>query len=152
MCSCCARDSKLAWKELSELACPPASKAGWAGAQVAGGDLEIQDEVMRVKAVLGEEDSQAIWTIIHCSLSQKCTATSLFPTPVTSGGAAMELDTILWELYPRERKGLDVECVLDVLGIQSLQGSCFLVHTFLLHILIIILILSIVRSIKYLFH
>ena len=32
---------------------------------------EIKKEVVRVKAMLVEEDSQAIWTILHCSLSQK---------------------------------------------------------------------------------
>ena len=34
----CVRDPQLAGKEFPALACPPASQAGWAGAQVAGGD------------------------------------------------------------------------------------------------------------------
>ena len=51
----------------------------------------------------------------------------------------MELDTILWDLLehntrlhiPKGEEGLGVECVLDVPGIQSLQGRSFqslLVH------------------------
>ena len=77
-------------------------------------------------------------TILHCSLAQKLDCTSLsYPSDIR--GAAMELDTILWDLLehntrlhiPKGEEGLGVECVLDVPGIQSLQGRSFqslLVH------------------------
>ena len=94
---------------------------------------EVKGEVVRVKDVLGEEDSQATWSILKCSLAQKLDwhLSLCYPSDIME--AALELDTILWDLLehatklhiPKLDEGLDVECVPQVPGITSLQGRSF---------------------------
>ena len=89
--------------------------------------------------VLGEEDSQATWSILKCSLAQKLDwhLSLCYPSDIME--AALELDTILWDLLehatklhiPKLDEGLDVECVPQVPGITSLQGRSF--QRFLVH-------------------
>ena len=48
--------------------------------------------------LLGPEDGQAIWSILHCSLSQKFDYHLSLCYPSDIKNAAMKLDTILWDL------------------------------------------------------
>ena len=81
---------------------------------------EVRAEVDRVKQVLGEEDSQAIWCILKCSLAQKLDWHLSLSYPSDIQVAANELDSILWDLLqhcsrlhiPQGDEGLGVECVL----------------------------------------
>ena len=94
---------------------------------------DVKSEVDRVKEVLGEEDSQVIWSIIKCSLAQKLDWHLSLCYPSDISEAAFELDRILWNLLehatklhiPKGGEGLGVECVLQVPGIAFLQGRSF---------------------------
>ena len=59
---------------------------------------EVRVEVDRVKQVLGEEDSQAIWCILKCSLAQKLDWHLSLSYPSDIHVSAMEMDSILWDL------------------------------------------------------
>ena len=100
---------------------------------------EVREEVDKVKKVLGENDSQAMWIILKCSLAQKFDwhLSLCYPTDIRE--AAMEMDSVLWDMLqhctrlhiPRAEEGLGVECVLGLPGVASLQGRSFqrwLVH------------------------
>ena len=86
-----------------------------------------------MKKGLGEEDGQAIWVILKCSLAQKLDwhLSLSYPTDIIE--AAIEMDSILWDLLqhatklhiPRVEEGLGVECVLQVPGVVSLEGRSF---------------------------
>ena len=77
---------------------------------------ELQEEVDRVREVLGEEDAQAVWCILKCSLAQKIDwhLSLCYPTDIRD--AAQRMDLILWDLLqyatrlhiPREDEGLGV--------------------------------------------
>ena len=94
---------------------------------------EVREEVYRVKEVLGEEDGQAIWSILKCSFSQKLDwhLTLCYPSDISA--AAAELDSVLWNLLehatklhiPKGEEGLGVECCLQAPGIAYLQGRSF---------------------------
>jgi hypothetical protein len=53
---------------------------------------DVKIEVDRVKDVLGEEDSQAIWSILKCSLAQKLDWHLSLCYPSDFSEAANELD------------------------------------------------------------
>ena len=59
---------------------------------------EVKEEVDKVRAVLCEGDSQDIWCILKCSLAQKLDWHLSLCYPTNIKDAAMDLDTILWEL------------------------------------------------------
>ena len=94
---------------------------------------EVRGEVDRVKQVLGEDDSQAIWSILKCSLAQKLDWHLSLSYPTDIREAAIELDSILWDLLqhctrlyiPKTEEGLGVECVVNLPGVNSLQGRSF---------------------------
>ena len=86
-----------------------------------------------------KEDSQAIWSILKCSLAQKLDWHLSLSYPSDIHVPAMEMDTILWDLLqhctrlhiPKGDEGLGVECVPHLPGMTSLQGRSFqqwLVH------------------------
>jgi hypothetical protein len=56
---------------------------------------KVKVEVDRVKHVLGEEDSQAMWCILKCSLAQKLDWHLSLSYPTDIHVPAMEMDTIL---------------------------------------------------------
>ena len=76
---------------------------------------EVRAEVDRVKQVLGEEDSQAIWCILKCSLAQKLDWHLSLSYPSDIHFAAREMDNILWDLLqhstrlniPKKDEGLE---------------------------------------------
>ena len=83
---------------------------------------EVKNEVGLVKDLLGPEDGQAVWTILHCSLAQKLDYHLSLCYPSDIAEAAKELDSVLWDLLeyatglhiPRCDEGLGVECMLDL--------------------------------------
>ena len=100
---------------------------------------EVGEEVDRVKQVLGEDDSQAIWCILKCSLAQKLDWHLSLSYPSDIRDAALFMDSILWDLLqhctrlhiPKRDEGLGVECVPQLPGFQTLEGRSFqqwLVH------------------------
>ena len=56
---------------------------------------EVKNEVDLVKDLLGPEDGQAVWTILHCSLAQKLDYHLSLCYPSDIAGAAKELDSVL---------------------------------------------------------
>ena len=100
---------------------------------------EVGEEVDRVKQVLGEDDSQAIWCILKSSLAQKLDWHLSLSYPSDIRAAALHMDSILWDLLqhctrlhiPKRDEGLGVECVPHLPGLTGLQGRSFqqwLVH------------------------
>ena len=89
---------------------------------------EIALEVETVQEVL-EGDSQAMWTVLHCSLAQKFDwhLSLCYPSDILA--TASRLDTILWSMLeraarlhiPKGEEGGRVECVLEVAGVESLR-------------------------------
>ena len=82
---------------------------------------EITEEVNKVREVLGpNKDSQAIWTILHCSLAQKFDWQLSLNYPSDTAEAAARLDKVLWQLMetaagfhiPERDEGKGFECVL----------------------------------------
>ena len=59
---------------------------------------EVKEEVDRVKEVLSQDDGQALWTILHCSLAQKLDyhLTLCYPSDIKA--VAEDLDSVLWEM------------------------------------------------------
>ena len=94
---------------------------------------ELQGEVNRVKEVLGEEDGQAIWCILKCSLAQKLDWHLSLCYPSDIRGAAQEIDLLLWNLLeyatklhiPGRDESLGTECVLQVPEVSFLHGRSF---------------------------
>ena len=95
---------------------------------------EVETEVEKVKEVLSDKDSQAVWSILKCSLSQKLDwhLSLCYPSDILE--AANRLDNILWSLLeyatnlhiPKSEEGLGVECVLEIPELPPrLQGQSF---------------------------
>ena len=84
-----------------------------------------------MKEVMCEEDGQALWTILHCSLAQKLDYHLTLSYPSDIVAAAKELDSVLWEMLqlatnlhiPRVDEGLRVDCMLGLP--LSLEGRSF---------------------------
>ena len=71
---------------------------------------EVKGEVNRVKEVLGEEDGQAMWSILKCSLAQKLCPSALPLTSLLQLLSWTVLSGTCWSMppsstHPRVRRG-----------------------------------------------
>ena len=86
-----------------------------------------------MKEVLGEEDGQAIWCILKCSLAQKLDWHLSLCYPSDIRDAAQEIDLLLWNLLeyatklhiPGRDESLGTECILQVPDVSFLHGRSF---------------------------
>ena len=97
---------------------------------------DIEHEAEKVKAILKVKDIQAVWSILHCSLTQKLDwhLSLCYPSDIME--AAIRLDHILWSQLeyatnlhiPKMDEGLKVECVLDIPGLPVDLQTCSFQH------------------------